>query len=172
MSEQDVSLDFRLIRRQEVELLTGLSTSSIYAGIKAGTFPRPIPIGRNAVAWISVEIDDWIAQRVAVRARRKSLAVDERTKEPVEISSERLRRAIETTAGNRLIRREEVEKKTGKSRSAIYAEICTGTFPEPVAISSRAVAWLEREIDAWVIASMARREQRSLSSLCGKESHA
>ncbi|WP_286901891.1 helix-turn-helix transcriptional regulator [Vreelandella sedimenti] len=34
--------------------------------------------------------------------------------------------------GNRLLRRKDVEQKTGKSRSAIYDGIRQGTFPAPV----------------------------------------
>ena len=41
----------RLIRRQEVEEMTGLSRSTIYRYLKAGRFPRPVRIGRRAVRW-------------------------------------------------------------------------------------------------------------------------
>lgn len=51
-------------RRKKVEARTGLSRSSIYAGIKAGTFPAPISLGEKAVGWLDHEIDDWIAARV------------------------------------------------------------------------------------------------------------
>lgn len=52
--------------------------------------------------------------------------------------------------GNRLLRRPDVEQKTGKSRAAIYADIRAGTFPEPVPIGSNSVAWLESEVDQWI----------------------
>jgi prophage regulatory protein len=53
-----------IIRRKKVEARTGLSRSSIYAAIKAGTFPTPISLGEKAVGWLDHEIDDWIAARV------------------------------------------------------------------------------------------------------------
>jgi len=55
----------RLIRLPEVIRQTGLARSSIYDGIRAGTFPKPIPLcGRN-VAWVESEIQKWIADRIA-----------------------------------------------------------------------------------------------------------
>lgn len=50
----------------------------------------------------------------------------------------------------KLIRIKSVIEVTGKSRSAIYADIAKGTFPKPVAIGARAVAWPLSEISAWV----------------------
>ena len=49
--------------------------------------------------------------------------------------------------GNRLLRRRDVELKTGKSRSAIYAGVSNGTFPAPVPIGDKSVAWLEEEVE-------------------------
>jgi len=39
----------------------------MYARIKNGTFPRPVPTGSNSVAWVESEIDQWIADRIAAR---------------------------------------------------------------------------------------------------------
>ncbi|WP_449428803.1 helix-turn-helix transcriptional regulator [Rhodanobacter umsongensis] len=55
----------RLIRLPEVIRQTGLARSSAYDGIRAGTFPKPVPLcGRN-VAWVESEIQQWIAERIA-----------------------------------------------------------------------------------------------------------
>lgn len=61
--------------------------------------------------------------------------------------------------GNRLLRRRDVEQKTGKSRAAIYADIRAGTFPEPVPIGVNSVAWLEAEIDQWIADRLDERNQ-------------
>lgn len=61
--------------------------------------------------------------------------------------------------GNRLLRRRDVEQKTGKSRAAIYADIRTGTFPEPIPIGTNSVAWLEAEIDQWIADRLEERNQ-------------
>lgn len=61
--------------------------------------------------------------------------------------------------GNRLLRRRDVEQKTGKSRAAIYADIRSGTFPEPIPIGINSVAWLEAEIDQWIADRLEERSQ-------------
>jgi len=55
----------KIARRKKVEARTGLSRSSIYAGIKAGTFPKPIQLGRQSVGWLESEIDAWLRERIA-----------------------------------------------------------------------------------------------------------
>jgi prophage regulatory protein len=52
--------------------------------------------------------------------------------------------------GRRLLRRSEVTQRVGLGRSAIYAKIKDATFPAPVNIGDRAVAWLSDEISAWI----------------------
>lgn len=41
-----------ILRRKQVEARTGLSRSTIYERIKAGTFPAPVSIGAKAVGCI------------------------------------------------------------------------------------------------------------------------
>jgi prophage regulatory protein len=50
----------KLLRRKQVEKMTGLSRSSIYAMIAEGRFPRQRKIGLRAVAWMEDEIILWI----------------------------------------------------------------------------------------------------------------
>lgn len=57
----------RILRRPDVEAQTGLSRSGIYDLMKAGKFPRPVPLGEKAVGWIEAEIEAWIEARVAER---------------------------------------------------------------------------------------------------------
>ena len=45
-----------ILRRPEVEARTGLRCSTIYDGIKAGTFPAPIQLGPKSVGWLESEI--------------------------------------------------------------------------------------------------------------------
>ena len=58
----------------------------------------------------------------------------------------------------RLLRRREVEKVTGKPRSSIYDDVVAGTFPAPIKIGAKAVAWLESEVMAWLDACVAERD--------------
>ena len=60
----------RLLRRPDVESKTGLSRSAMYAAIRKGDFPEPIPLSNHAVAWLCSEIDEWISKRVAMRANK------------------------------------------------------------------------------------------------------
>lgn len=54
-----------LIRRPEVERLTALSRSRLYALIALNEFPKPIRLGAMSVAWAENEVHIWIAQRIA-----------------------------------------------------------------------------------------------------------
>ena len=58
----------RILRRSQVQDLTGLSRSTIYLQIAAGQFPRSIPLGARSVGWIEAEIVDWLRSRVAARS--------------------------------------------------------------------------------------------------------
>jgi len=50
----------------------------------------------------------------------------------------------------RLIRRPEVEKRTGLSRSSIYEKIRNKEFPAPVSLGASAVAWVESSVSDWI----------------------
>ena len=52
------------------------------------------------------------------------------------------------------LRLSEVIRRTGLSRSTIYLRANKGTFPAPLKIGVRAIAWLEAEIDAWLSATV------------------
>ena len=55
----------RVLRRRAVQAITGLSRSTIYAKMGAGTFPSPIRLGARSVGWLVEEIEAWIAARIA-----------------------------------------------------------------------------------------------------------
>ena len=70
-----------------------------------------------------------------------------------------------STASNPLtiLRRKQVEARTGLSRSSIYARLRQNpkrpgdydpTFPKPVSVGAKAVGWIEGEIDAWLTAQV------------------
>ena len=50
----------------------------------------------------------------------------------------------------KLVRLPIVEDLTGLCKSSIYAGIRNKTFPAPVRLSARAVAWRESDIDQWI----------------------
>lgn len=49
-----------------------------------------------------------------------------------------------------IIRRKQVEARTGLARSTIYSKMAEGSFPTPVNIGPRAVGWVESEITDWL----------------------
>lgn len=49
-----------------------------------------------------------------------------------------------------LLRLPAVKARTGLSRSTIYLYVSEGTFPKPVQLGPRAVAWIESEIAEWI----------------------
>ena len=51
---------------------------------------------------------------------------------------------------NRILRRPEVEARTGLSRSTIYAMMAEDLFPKPKRIGKRAVGWTESAISEWL----------------------
>lgn len=52
----------------------------------------------------------------------------------------------------RILRRPEVEARTGLSRSTIYAWMDLNEFPRPVKLGARLVGWKQSDIDAWLAA--------------------
>ena len=62
-----------------------------------------------------------------------------------------------------ILRRKQVEARTGLSRSSIYARLRHNpkrpgdydpTFPKPVSVGAKAVGWIEAEIAAWLTAQV------------------
>ncbi|MFC4160755.1 AlpA family transcriptional regulator [Chitinimonas lacunae] len=50
----------------------------------------------------------------------------------------------------RILRRPEVEARTGFKRAHIYSLMKSGQFPQAVRLGVRAVGWDSAEIDAWI----------------------
>ena len=49
-----------------------------------------------------------------------------------------------------ILRRRQVESRTGLARSSIYALIAAGLFPEPIRLTPNTVGWLEHEVERWI----------------------
>jgi prophage regulatory protein len=57
-----------------------------------------------------------------------------------------------------IIRRHEVERRTGLAKSSLYALIDKGQFPRPINLTEGRVGWLVHEIDAWAAERIAARD--------------
>ena len=58
----------RILRLEEVEAKSGFKRAHIYALMRTRQFPQALRLGVRAVGWDSIEIDQWIAERVNNRA--------------------------------------------------------------------------------------------------------
>ena len=73
-----------------------------------------------------------------------------------------------TNTKPRLIRLPEVLRRTGYGRTSIYRKMSEGTFPkclklgspykDPTKFDCRAIAWIEDEVDQWVISRIEERD--------------
>lgn len=62
---------------------------------------------------------------------------------------------------SRILRLNEVKRRTGLSRSSIYAFMKAGTFPQHISLGARSVGWYEHEVDAWVVSRKRVQETQS-----------
>jgi prophage regulatory protein len=70
---------------------------------------------------------------------------------------------------DQLIRRLEVQRDTGLSRTALYRLIAGKDFPSQIHLSANSVAWLRSEVDAWIADRVtASRKPAAKSSVKGR----
>jgi len=60
-------VDRRILRRPEVEAKVGLKRAQIYTLMREDKFPKAIRLGVRAVGWDSIEIEQWILDRLKDR---------------------------------------------------------------------------------------------------------
>lgn len=66
-------MTMRFLRIQDVMSLTGLGRSTIYKFMADETdFPKSVPLGGRAVAWVESEIEDWMESRLSMRDNQES----------------------------------------------------------------------------------------------------
>ncbi len=56
-----------MLKLREVQKITGLSRSSIYAYIDKGIFPAQVKLGERCVAWVDSEVEEWVLSKVLAR---------------------------------------------------------------------------------------------------------
>ena len=50
----------------------------------------------------------------------------------------------------RILKLPQVIEVTGLARSSIYLKVSEKSFPKPILLGSRAVGWLEHEVEEWI----------------------
>lgn len=68
LSQSKQSLERHIMRRDEVERKTGFKRAHIYNLMKEGKFPQAKRIGLRAVGWDSLEIEQWVVERLGKQA--------------------------------------------------------------------------------------------------------
>lgn len=53
-------MENRFLKLPAVVQMCAISRSEIYRRIKAGTFPRPLKIGKRAAAWRASDVSAWV----------------------------------------------------------------------------------------------------------------
>lgn len=66
--EPQRKMERHIMRREEVERKTGFKRAHIYNLMKEGKFPQAKRIGLRAVGWDSLEIEQWVAERLGLQA--------------------------------------------------------------------------------------------------------
>ncbi|WP_455883735.1 AlpA family transcriptional regulator [Pseudomonas putida] len=61
-------IERHIMRRDEVERKTGFKRAHIYNLMKEGKFPQAKRIGLRAVGWDSLEIEQWVVERLGQQA--------------------------------------------------------------------------------------------------------
>jgi prophage regulatory protein len=61
---------------------------------------------------------------------------------------------------DKLLRLPEVREMVRRSTTRIYNDMAAGTFPKPIRIGMRAVAWRECELQNWLTNRIADRDRR------------
>jgi len=56
-------MERQILRRLDVQRVTGLSKATIWRLVKEGSFPRPVRLGARAVGWRADEVVSWIDSR-------------------------------------------------------------------------------------------------------------
>lgn len=63
----------RILRKQHVELIVGLSERTLRRMEKAGTFPRRFPIlpdkPHGVCGWLESEVTEWVQNRIKLRGQ-------------------------------------------------------------------------------------------------------
>jgi len=62
---------------------------------------------------------------------------------------------VQTNAEDRILKRRQVEARTGLPRSSLYAAIAAGTFPAQIKLTAKSVGWLESDVIGWISARVA-----------------
>ncbi len=79
--------EIMFLRLPQVKTITGLSKSSLYALIRANSFPAPVHLGPRTVAWVQSEVKSWAAERAHAPRIPTSIQVSKKGPQSVHADS-------------------------------------------------------------------------------------
>lgn len=62
---QETPTDFAILRRKQVQTLSGYSRSTLYSRMADGLWPKPVHLGPRAVGWPAREVQALNEARIA-----------------------------------------------------------------------------------------------------------
>ena len=65
MEQNQVTNSIKFYRLSHLTKSLDVSGSSIWAWVKAGTFPNPIKLSANCTAWNAADVEQWAAGRIS-----------------------------------------------------------------------------------------------------------
>jgi len=63
ISHETIQKKTTLLRKPAVLARVPVSDTTLWRRVRDGSFPSPVRISKNAVAWRSTDIDEWIANQ-------------------------------------------------------------------------------------------------------------
>ena len=144
----DLSRLYRVLRPHEVFERVALSSTHVYRLVAEGRFPPFVLIALRASGLLEHVLDAFIAERIAARATLARPGF----RPPLPAWRFDASR-VPPRCGIRLLRRRDVVKLSGLSKSTIHRLVAAGLFPGPVSLGVCATRWVEHEVTAWVLAA-------------------
>jgi predicted DNA-binding transcriptional regulator AlpA len=60
----------KFIDSSVVREITGASRSTLVRWVKAGTFPQPVALSPNKIAWVEAAVQNWAESRIAASSNK------------------------------------------------------------------------------------------------------
>ncbi|MFC1689788.1 helix-turn-helix transcriptional regulator [Pseudomonadota bacterium] len=112
-----------------VKEITGLAGSTIYALMAKSEFPRPVPIGDRAVAWIESDVLNWVEERIS-QAQTQALMTSAQAAKEINAEPEELDAFIECgelpvvlIGENKMIRRSALQDFMNRRADRFHASM-------------------------------------------------
>jgi len=129
----------RKLTRQEAADYLGVSVFTLNQWASEDTGPAFFKVGRKCV-YRQSDLDAYLADNAHGSSGEARASV------PTQPAPQ----------GDYLIRLSELIRKTGMSRSTIYARVKRGEFVTPVQLGPRSVAWSAAAVDRWIAERIAQ----------------